>query len=683
MEQNEHTVTFIFEDGGEARLRAHSGESLLDAARRAGVDIDAPCSGNASCGKCRVRLLSGEVASEANRHINADEYAAGVRLACAGVICADVAVLVLDVASAYRRGMKIADLRGGREAAAFGDFRRRLSELGFTGDSGVELVSVRLAPPDQGNPEADRERLLSGLAAAGETRVDISLHALRALPNVLRESEFSVRCVLRRGCGAGAGGDARGCSLLLDVLPGGDGDDGDGGGEPTLAGLAIDIGTTTVSAVIADLRTGALLAEGSASNSQIRYGADVISRIIESARPGGLERLRSALTDECIKPLTLMLCESCGLQPERIYRVAVAANTVMTHLFAGVSAEHLRLEPYVPAFFNLGRVGSADIGLGLHPCAEVVTAPCVGSYVGGDITAGVFSSMIYRREELSLFLDLGTNGELVLGNSDFLMTCACSAGPAFEGGDISCGMRATDGAVEACSVDEAGMEPVCSVIGPPGARVAGVCGSGLIDLIGELFRCGAVNAKGKFVREGRRVKRDAYGVASYAVALRDESESGREVSVNEIDIDNFIRAKGAVFSAIRTMLAVVGADADGIASVYIAGGIGGGINAERAVRVGLLPDLPAERFHYIGNTSLSGAYAMLTSRGAEGEISRVAGGMTYLELSSHPGYMDEFVAACFIPHTDAGLFPSSRQSRESRSAQCAAGAATGGSVTDG
>jgi uncharacterized 2Fe-2S/4Fe-4S cluster protein (DUF4445 family) len=330
----------------------------------------------------------------------------------------------------------------------------------------------------------------------------------------------------------------------------------------------------------------------------------------------------------------------------------------MTHLFAGVFADYLRLEPYVPAFFHAGPMRSADLGFAAHPDAEVVIAPCVGSYVGGDITAGVFSSGIYKRDAFSLFLDLGTNGELVFGNSEFLMTCACSAGPAFEGGDISCGMRATDGAIEACRVDEASMAPDCVVIGAPGAKAAGLCGSGLIDLVGELFRCGVINAKGKFVREGERVRRDAYGAARYIVAFADESASGREVSIDETDIDNFIRAKGAVFSAIRTMLAVVGFGAEDIASVYIAGGIGGGVNAARAIRTGMLPDLPAERFHYIGNTSLAGAYAMLTSRAVCGEIERIARGMTYIELSSHPGYMDEFIAACFLPHTDGTLFPS-------------------------
>jgi uncharacterized 2Fe-2S/4Fe-4S cluster protein (DUF4445 family) len=645
----EYKITFAFEDGGETVARASRGESLMDAAKRAGVAIDAPCSGNGVCGKCRVRLLSGALESEESRHVGADEYADGLRLACASFVVADAAVSVPRAASAYRSGMKVVSLRGGRESAVFAAFRRELADMAVADAGGIEIVSVEASPPAPDDPAADRERLLAALVAALGTdadgraaRVDLSMYALRKLPLTLRESDFSVRCVLRREGGEGAR------FTLLDIFKGDE--------TPVLAGLAADIGTTTVSVLIADLQTGEPLAEGSAGNGQIRYGADVISRIIESARPGGLERLRAALFDDCLLPLTDALCALCGVPPACIYRVSVAANPAMTQLFAGVFADYLRLEPYVPAFFDAGRIRSVDLGLKAHPDAEVAIAPCVGSYVGGDITAGVFASGIYRRDALSLFLDLGTNGELVFGNSDFLMTCACSAGPAFEGGDIRCGMRATDGAIEACRVDEASMAPDCAVIGPPGAKPAGFCGSGLIDLVGELFRCGVIDAKGKFVREGPRVQRDAYGIARYIVAFADESEDGREVSIDEIDIDNFIRAKGAVFSAVRTLLATVSMGAEDIAAAYIAGGIGGGINTERAIRTGMLPDLPAERYRYVGNTALAGAYAMLTSRAVCEMISRIASGMTYIELSSHPCYMDEFVAACFLPHTDGTLF---------------------------
>jgi len=262
---------------------------------------------------------------------------------------------------------------------------------------------------------------------------------------------------------------------------------------------------------------------------------------------------------------------------------------------------------------------------------------------------------------MSLFIDLGTNGEIVFGNRDFMMSCACSAGPAFEGGDISCGMRATDGAIEACTLDKYTMNPTLSIVGDPGQHPVGICGSGIIDIISELFRCGIINAKGLFIREGERVKRDAHGMGRFVLAGEHESETGREISINEVDIDNFIRAKGAIFSAIHTLLSSVDMSVEMIDTVYVAGGIGSGINMKNAVNIGMFPDVELEKFHYIGNSSLAGAYAMVMSDEANQKLGEIATNMTYLELSTHPGYMDSFVAACFLPHTDSSLFPHSIQ----------------------
>ena len=237
-----------------------------------------------------------------------------------------------------------------------------------------------------------------------------------------------------------------------------------------------------------------------------------------------------------------------------------------------------------------------------------------------------------------------------------MMTCACSAGPAFEGGDISCGMRATDGAVEACTIDKETMEPTLTVVG--GGAPAGICGSGIIDVIAELFRCGIINGKGKFIREGERVLHDEHGMGSFVLAWQKDTGGVKDITINEVDIDNFIRAKGAIFSATQTMLQSLGFDASVIERVYVAGGIGSGINMKNAVTIGMFPDIPLENFHYIGNSSQAGAYAMLLSSQAREKVFELGRSMTYLELSNEPGYMDEFVAACFLPHTDSSLFPS-------------------------
>ncbi|MDR2535982.1 MAG: ASKHA domain-containing protein [Treponema sp.] len=644
METKTYSITFNLEGGKNLTALAEAGESLLEAAKKVNLAIDAPCSGNGTCGKCRVKLLSGDVEGKESRHISPTEYAEGCRLACSTKVVGTATVFVPAAALAYQNRMKVTDLGTSREREVFTGLQAELRNLDLFGDIGLELITLNLQAPNLDDPMADRERLFQAVTDQFGGDGSISVYALRKLPQVLRESGFSCICLVRKEQKP----DQH--YTILDFFPVDE--------VPVIPGIAIDIGTTSVSILLVNLQTGEPLAVGNGGNGQIRYGADVINRIIESAKPGGLDRLHRGVIDECIQPLIRELCQQAGIEPDRVYRVGVAGNTTMTHFFLKIPAEYLRLEPYVPAFFETGHLRGADIGIGVHPDAEVTIAPSIGSYVGGDITAGAFSSMIFKKEALSLLVDLGTNGELVFGNSEFLMSCACSAGPAFEGGDISCGMRATDGAIEACKVDETTMEPILTIIGPEGQKPAGLCGSGLIDMIGELFRCGIINAKGKLSREGKRVQRDEWGLGSYIVAYAAETEQGRDIALTETDIDSFIRAKGAIFSAIRTMLTMMDMPMDAIEHVYVAGGIGSGINIKQAVGIGMFPNLSLEQYHYIGNSSLSGAYAMLTSRKAADMVTEVGKSMTYLELSSHPSYMDEFVAACFLPHTDATLFTS-------------------------
>lgn len=553
-------LTFRFENNDTPATVSVTGEeTVLETARDANVPIDAPCSGNGACGKCRVKLLSGEVSALPNACLSDGWY-----LACGIRPCSDVTVLVPDIASAYRRQMKTADLSTAEEVAVF-------------------------------------EALLAKIRAAG-----ISLTAP---------------------------------STKNTTAP---------------YALAIDIGTTTVCAVLFDPQSGALLAKASCGNAQIRYGADVINRIIEQGKPGGNTKLRDAIVKETLMPLIAALCDQADISGDRIGRIGIACNPTMNHLLLGVDANCIRTEPYLPAFYRRDGLTAADLELPVYPAAPICLAPNIGSFVGGDITAGVFAAMFWDSEALSLFIDLGTNGEIVFGNRDFLIACACSAGPAFEGGDISCGMRAVDGAIEAVSIDEDTMRPTLTVIGAQ--KPVGICGSGLIDLVAELFRCGIINAKGRFIREGDRIAYDRHGTGRYILAAAEASATGREIALNEVDILNFIRAKGAIYAAIDTVLSALDMDESAIAQVFVAGGIGSGINLKNAVRIGMLPNVPAECFRYVGNTALAGAYAMALSPEAERKIDEIARNMTYLELSTHPGYMEKFIAACFLPHTDAGRF---------------------------
>ncbi len=637
-------ITFRFSNLQEITTHAPQGEKLLETARHAGVAIDAPCSGNGTCGKCRIRLVKGELESEQTRHISDEDYAEGWRLACSSIPLTDVIIEVPDTASAFQTQIRTADLNDPKVMGAFTQAVEQLTQAGVMGRPPVTSVRVQMSEPTIEDTMPDIERLSAAVQEATGQSVTAALYAVRKLARVLRESSFDVRVVLLHKSDH---------VQMLDILPGSD--------ESPIGGLAIDIGTTTVSGALVDIETGRILARASAGNGQIRYGADVINRIIESVKPGGSELLRKAVAEETIVPLINSLCRTGGMPKERIYRVSVAGNTTMEHLLLGLYSDPVRVEPFVPSFFVSPEYAAQDVIPGLNSAARLTLAPNVGSYVGGDITAGVLSSTLWNKSDMTLFADLGTNGELVLGNSDYMLTCACSAGPAFEGGDISCGMRATTGSIQALDINKDTMEPTYDVIGDPGQKPIGLCGSGLIDTVSELFACGIINAKGKFIRDGERVKRDEYGMGRYIIAFESESHDGREVSINEVDIDNFVRAKGAIFSAIRLMLGQVGMEPQDIDHIMVAGGIGGGINFDRAIYIGMLPDVDRNKYSYIGNSSLTGAYATLLSHDALIKEEELGRNMTYVELSNEPSYMDEFVSACFIPHTNSALFPNTTQ----------------------
>ena len=600
------TIIFKIENGSDVKVLAEAGANILDLMKDNNIHIDAPCSGNGTCGKCRVRVIAGSVEMDRIHSLPDEDYDDQWRLACQSKVIADATIWVPAEAMAFKEDIKTADISSPEELARYEAAIQQIFDTGIA----------------------------RGVAEAGE---------------------------------AGP------------------------------VGVAIDIGTTTCTAAMLDLTTGKVLGKSSMGNGQIRYGADVINRIIQQSKEGGVEKLRRAVREETILPMVERLLEESGKQEEEIIRYVIAGNTTMEHLFLGADGQSIRLEPYVPEF--LRREGDTIESCGLPGKADgkVIFAPNVGSYVGGDITAGALDAMIWNSEMQSLFIDLGTNGELVFGNSDYLLTCACSAGPAFEGGDISCGMRATTGAIDSVEMD-ADFEPHYSIIGGNsdgmGGRTAsvdgssgdgansaagdgadgegsglspalggssikarGLCGSGLISIISELFRTGAVNAKGKFIGHGRRIRYDEeIGSGEYIVAFEEESASGSELTLTESDLDNFIRAKGAIFSAIQTMLKSLDMDVDCIERVIIAGGIGSGIDIEKAISIGMLPKIDLEKYSYIGNSSLTGACAMLLSDEAEQKVFEIADNMTYIELSTYPGYMDELLAACFIPHTDATLF---------------------------
>lgn len=625
-------VTFVMENGKEVTHYAASGSILLEVAKKTNVIIDAPCSGNGTCGKCKVKILEGTLKSEMSRHISIEEYENGYRQACISKITTNVKVLVPEIASSFTDKMKISGLRSLEEIKIF--------EENITLINNWEVLQVIMCEPTLDDTLPDNERLIREIKKIlGNYTIQLPYHVIKTLTDVIRSSSYNVKCIVRKD---------ELSATVYKVMPATE--------NAIPVGMAIDIGTTSVSSLLINLIDGSIMAKASAGNGQIPYGADVIHRIIESTKSDGRKNLQSAIINRTIKPMISNMCNYAGIEEDSVVQICVASNTTMNHLLLGLNAQYIRMEPYIPAFFEIQNIKAENICLNTNPNAEIIVAPNIGSYVGGDITAGVLASMMWNKPELSLFIDLGTNGEIVLGNKDYLMSCACSAGPAFEGGDIRCGIRATDGAIEACTINKDTMEPSLVIIGDEGEKPIGICGSGIIDLISELYRCGIINAKGKFVREGKRIGSDDFGMGYYIVVYKEDTQTGRDIIISEVDIDNFIRAKGAIFSAIKVLIESLDMDISMIEKVYVAGGIGSAINIENAIRLGMIPNIPIGLYQYIGNTSLIGAYGIVTSSDALEKVKEIGKSMTYIELSTNPKYMDEFVAACFIPHTDETLF---------------------------
>ncbi|MBF0564811.1 MAG: DUF4445 domain-containing protein, partial [Nitrospirae bacterium] len=404
---------------------------------------------------------------------------------------------------------------------------------------------------------------------------------------------------------------------------------------------------------LVDLISGNVIDIGSTYNSQTRYGDDVITRIVYATEGGGLEDLREAAVSD-INTIVDSFIDRHAISSCEIEAASISANTTMSQIFWGLNPASIREAPYIPTVNTYPLWKGSTARLSINPRSPVFTSPCVASYVGGDITSGIVASKMYRNPEISLFMDIGTNAEVAIGNDEWIMAAACSAGPCFEGGGIKHGMRATAGAIESIKIDPHTLTPAIGVIG--GTTPMGICGSGMIDAIVEMFKTGILNQKGIFytgktsrVREGE----DGPEFLVYA----DESLK-RDIVLTKVDIENLIRAKAAIFAGVSLLINESGLTLEAIEKVYVAGGFGNSLHVQTAIMLGMIPDLPPEKYVFLGNTSIIGAYLSLMSDKLREELSRVASMTTYVELSVVGGYMDEYMSAMFIPHTDMSKFPS-------------------------
>jgi uncharacterized 2Fe-2S/4Fe-4S cluster protein (DUF4445 family) len=505
----------------------------------------------------------------------------------------------------------------------------------------VSKFYLDLPRPSLENNMADMERLKYCLSKViGGCEFQMGLKVMRTLPALLRQADWKVTatCALRGPL-----------IEITSVSP------GNTAGK-SLA-LVIDLGTTTVVAHLVDLTAGQTIGSAARYNSQIPYGADVVRRILWcESEPDGVSRMQELAVSD-ISSLTQELQEKHRFGLGDVSAVVAAGNTTMMHLLMGIEPRGIRREPYVGGAYDPPPFRAAELGIKINPRGLLYCLPCISSFVGADIVAGVLAVNMHKRAELSMLIDIGTNGEIVIGNQDWLMCASASAGPAFEGSENTCGMRATSGAIDHIRLADPDTPLSFSTIGdkPP----TGICGSGYVDLLAELLRLGVMDKTGQLnmQMDCPRVRLRADGLAEYVVVWARETGHGHDIVLAQDDIMNLTRAKGAIFSACRVIMNQLNLSFDEIDEILVAGGFGSFLNIENAIMIGLLPDIPAHKIRFVGNTSIGGARRACLSREKYQEARQIGAAMTYCELSTDPRFMEEFVSACFYPHTEVTLFP--------------------------
>ncbi|MCM8818756.1 MAG: ASKHA domain-containing protein [Candidatus Omnitrophica bacterium] len=591
---------------------------ILSALIQGNIFITSICGGKGICGKCKVKILNGDFYSEATEKITEEEKEKNIYLACRTKVLGNLEIEILPETiipeKLFEKGKEF-------ERKKY-DFKELFKHSPF-----IKKIFLKLPHPSFDDTLSDYERLLRSLKKI-ENKKDftIDLPNLRKLPNLLRKSLWEITVSFING---------ERINEIINV------EQGDTSNKNY--GIAVDVGTTTISASLVDLNTGEILKTEITFNKQASFGDDIISRIVFAEKKDGLEKLHNVVI-ETINELILNLSESCNIFPNDITCVVISGNMTMVHLLLKINPSFLRKEPYIPVANIFPNFKCADVGIKINSNGTLSVVPGGYPYVGGDITSGIIVSGIYKEKELSLFVDIGTNGEIVVGNKDFLVCCSASAGPCFEGSGVKNGVRAIKGAIQKVKINNNNV--YYETIG--NEKPIGICGSGYIELLCELFKNGIINRSGVFITKNNRIIEE-YGMKEFIVS---QKSNGENIVITQADIDNLIRAKGAIYSAISTILKTLGIKFEDIKNFYIAGGFGSHIDVEKSIEIGLFPNLPIERFKFLGNTSLIGAEEYILSEDFRNLSKEIIKKLTYIDLSRSPIYMEEYLKSLFIPHTD-------------------------------
>jgi uncharacterized 2Fe-2S/4Fe-4S cluster protein (DUF4445 family) len=617
------TITFL---PTFRKVEVKQGATILDAAQKAGINMNVVCGGQGKCGKCIVYVKSGRSLFDREQFIrffSSEELDQGACLACQTSIVDDVSVLVPESSLIQEQKILIEHLE---------------QETEFS--PAVWKYFLELTPPSLDDPSPDLSRLLWGIHRKGgpeDLKVYVPLEVIRGIPRVLRDSGWKITATVALVPGG---------YRLIDVEK--------GDTTQALYGVAIDLGTTTIVAYVRSLVDGKVLGVASNYNRQISCGEDILSRV-NYARKGGLPRLQE-LAAESINAAITQAANNGGIDREHIYEVVVAGNTIMTHILMGIDPAYMIEEPYVPVVRRYLTSAATRAGLGVKENAGLFVFPAVSDFIGGDIVADVLASGMAERDEVSLLIDIGTNFEVVLGTKEWMFSCAGAAGPALEGGEVLFGMRANPGAIEKVSLDLHTLEPSYQTINRIKPR--GICGSGLIDLLADLLQACVIDRTGRINTSivHRRIRLGPH-FPEFVVAWKDETDLGKDIVITENDVKNLIMSKASILAACITLMNQAGISRQDIARVYFSGAFGNYLSKENAIITGLLPEVPLDRITNIGNGAIMGANIALLNRRKRKVLDEIARTIAYVELNAEPSFMDEYTRACFLPHTDLTLFP--------------------------
>lgn len=608
--------------------------TILSAAISCGVGIKSDCGGDGVCGRCKVIVKKGEVLSQPTGLINAEERKKNIHLACVTTIHSDLEVEI-PLESRMEPDLGAKAIYSESENVEPG--KNILSEEFFVHSPLSTKLYLELPAPNLNDTLSDLDRLFRGIRKAQNLPVmQTGLSNIRQLGELLRDSDWKVTVTL---------GKRNDTVEIVLVEPGNTANKN--------FGVCFDIGTTTISCQLVDLNSKRVLGTKATYNKQASFGSDVITRIIYSRQEEGMERLHKAVVETANQMIKELAAEN-NLDLNDVTCVVCTGNTTMIHLLLRVDPTYIRREPYVPTANFLPVLRASEAGIIINPRGLMSCVPGVSSYVGGDTTSGVLSSGLYKADDLSLLIDIGTNGEICLGNKDFLVACAASAGPAFEGSGVNCGMRASSGAIQKVKIDPQDFSVSCSTIAD--AKPRGICGSGYIDLIAAMLERGVIDKSGKIKLKDNKRVRDSQAGKEFVLVFKEESATAQDIIINEADIENLKRAKAAIYSATASLVKHMNFEFKDVKKIFIAGGFGTSLDIESAIKIGLLPDLERKKYAFIGNSALAGARQMLLSAQATKVAEEIARNITYFELSVDPGYMDEYMAALFFPHTDLSRF---------------------------